>query len=225
MSDPGEALIEAPRDMEESGFTPILRALMHSVPGLLAVVFVDADGECVDYCSALPPFDAKVIAAHMLVVAADVRRRTRAQSGEPWSVHVHGSARDVLVRRISDDYALVVVARSTGRTSLLHESVELAVRELRIEGGVKAPPWEPSPERIHVEVRRSIAGWSYAPRAYWYHGDRIAITDVLGRWTEVAPASGGGDPPRRLVCFLVRTETGRELTLIHDAERDAWNRR
>ena len=37
------------------------------MPAGLAVAFVDLEGECVDYCSAVDPFDAKVAAAQLLV--------------------------------------------------------------------------------------------------------------------------------------------------------------
>lgn len=227
MTTPNDAFVESPRDMEESGFTPILRALVRSVPGVLAAVFVDAEGECIDYCSALPPFDAKVIAAQMLVVTMNVRDRVRARGGELWFLHIHCGACDVLVRRIADDYALVLVTQSTGLHSLLEESVELAVRALRAESGLRGPAWEPPPTpRVHVEVRRSTASWSYAPSAYWHRGERIRITDVLGRWIEIEDKRDGEarSSGRQLVCFLVRNERGHELTLAHDPERDVWER-
>src|SRR4051812_38568136 len=56
---------EAARDQGESAFTPILRRCFQDVPRLLAAVFVDAEGECIDYVSAIDPFEAKVAAAHM----------------------------------------------------------------------------------------------------------------------------------------------------------------
>jgi len=215
-----ESTPESPRDMEESAFTPILRGLMRTVPGITAVVFVDGQGECIDYCSALPPFDAKVIAAHMLVVTMSARETSVARAGEPWFVHVHGSERDVLVRRLGDDYALVVVSGSNTLTPLLQESVERAVRELRVEGGMRAPAWEPPTERVRVEVRHSTTGWAYAPKAYWHRGDRVLVT-VVGRWIE-SDASVADDPARDAVCFMVRTEAGQDLTLVHRVTDDVW---
>lgn len=219
---PDEAA-ESPRDMEESAFTPILRTLLRSVPEIDAVVFVDGEGECIDYCSTLAPFDAKVIAAQMLVVTMGVRETSMARAGEPWFVHVHGSERDVLVRRLGDDYAIVVVSGSTGLSSLLEESVERAVRELRIEGGMRAPGWEPRSDRIRVEIRLSTTGWAYAPKAYWHRGDRVLVT-VVGRWVEQDPPIDG-EPPRDAVCFMVRTDKGQDLTLVHLVTEDRWELR
>lgn len=225
MSEGGAGPVESPRDLDESSFTPILRAVLYAVPGVLAVVFVDREGECVDYCSSLPPFDAKVIAAHMLIVTSELRERS-ARAGEPWYLHVHGSERDIVVRRISDDYLLVVVTRPSGVSSLLTETMELAVRELRIESGEVTPLWEPAPDsRVRVELRVSTTGWAYAPSAFWHLGDRTRVSDVLGRWIEQEQALRPGDPPIEIVCFMVRTEHGQELTLVHRVDEDSWERR
>lgn len=226
MSDEGIAPIESPRDLDESSFTPILRAVMHAVPGALAVVFVDREGECIDYCSVLPPFDAKVIAAHMLIVTSEVREAAGARAGEPWAMHVHASERDIVVRRITDDYLLVVVTRPIGVSSLVTETMEVAVRQLRRESGEAAPRWEPPPdERVRVEVRVSPTGWAYAPSAFCHLGERTIVTDVLGRWVEHEQRALPEDPPIELVCFMVRTEHGQELTLVHRIDEDTWEKR
>lgn len=217
-----EAVRESLRDMEESAFTPILRSLLGSTPGIQAVVFVDGQGECIDYCSMLPPFDAKVIAATMQVALTHVRSTSWARAGEPWFLHVHGDERDMLVRRVGDEYAIVVVTRSTGLSSLLEESVERAVRELRVEGGMSAPAWEPRTDRIRVEIRLSTTGWAYAPKAYWVKGNRVPIADVIGRWVET---EGSTDGSKDAICFMVRTEKGHELTLVHLVSEDSWELR
>lgn len=218
------AAIEQPRDMEETAFTPILRGLVRAVPGTLAAVFVDREGECIDYCSALPPFDAKVTAAHLIIIACEVRDRSE-RGGEPWWIHVHGSERDLVLRRIHEDYALVVATRAIGVSSLLIESIEHAVRELRFESGIGPPLWEPTADRVRVEVRLSTVGWAYAPKAFWQRGERTPIDAVLGRWLEDEPGVTPSDPPRQAVCFLVRAQNGEELTLVHWSEEDAWERR
>lgn len=217
-----EAVRESLRDMEESAFTPILRALLGSTPGIQAVVFVDGQGECIDYCSMLPPFDAKVIAATMQVALTNVRATGLVHAGEPWFLHVHGEERDMLVRRVGDEYAIVVVTRSTGLSSLLEASVERAVRELRVEGAMSAPRWEPRTDRIRVEIRLSTTGWAYAPKAYWIKGNRVPIADVIGRWVETEASTDGS---KDAICFLVRTEKGQELTLVHLVSEDSWELR
>lgn len=223
--DQADAPVESPRDMAESAFTATLRALLHSVPGMLAVIFVDREGECIDYCATISPYDAKVIAAHMIIIVGEARERGLERGGEPWWIHVHGTERDLVVRRFGDDYALVVATRPSGISSMLSENIELAVRELRYESGIEPPIWEPTPDRVRVEVRLSTTGWAYAPKAYWHRGDRTMITDVLGRWVESEPGIRPSDPERQAICFMVRSSSGEELTLVHWVEEDVWERR
>ena len=76
------------------------------------------------------------------------------------------------------------------------------------------------PSRGRLEVRHSTTGWAYAPKAYWHRGDRVLVT-VLGRWIE-SDASVADDPARDAVCFMVRTEAGQDLTLVHRVTDDVW---
>ena len=65
---------EAERDQMESAFTPILRQGVERIaPSVLALAFVDHEGECIDYVSSLDPFEAKVCAAHALVLVDGLR--------------------------------------------------------------------------------------------------------------------------------------------------------
>lgn len=217
MNTPGRVLTEAPlvdseespRDIEESAFTPILRALMQSDPSLRVAVFLDAEGECVDYVSLVDPFDAKVFAAQMLVVMMQLRGKS---GGEPRSMHVHTNQHDLLVRRIGDGYALFIAFDGPVISEALRESMDLAVRALREEGGIERPHWEPALGSVHVELRESTAGWSYAPVAFWTEGERVAVSDVLGRWRTEHDG----------LCFLIRTASGREMVLEHRLCEELW---
>ena len=208
---------ESPRDQTESAFTPILRRLLHRTTGVLAVCFVDDEGETVDYCAALPPYDVKVNGAQMRVVMGNLGPRMQhAGGGESWLLHVSAGGRDLLARRLSDEYMLIVLTKPRGITRRLLAGVEQTVGELRREAGIPVPHWEPAVFTIGVEVREAI-GWPYAPAAFLDEGRRVVIADVLGRWTE-------GTGPRARVCFRVRTDDGEELTLVHDREIDRWER-
>ncbi|HEY8429326.1 MAG TPA: hypothetical protein VIL20_13160 [Sandaracinaceae bacterium] len=209
---------EAPRDQSESAFTPILRRLLHRTTGVLAVCFVDDEGECVDYCAALPPYDVKVSGAHLRVIMAEISRRVRRMGGgQSWLLHVSGTERDLVGRRISEEYVLAVVTKPRALTRRLLGGIEQAVAELRREAGIPVPSWEPVVDAVRVEVRTAI-GWSYAPAAFHDAGHRVEISAVLGRWME-----GAGGSAR--VCFRVRTAEGEELTLVHDRALDRWERR
>src|SRR5690606_15449959 len=88
---------ESPRDQAESAFTPILRRLLHRTTGVLAVCFVDDEGETVDYCAALAPYDVKVTGAHIRVIMGELGDRLkRAGAGESWLLHVGSEGRELL---------------------------------------------------------------------------------------------------------------------------------
>lgn len=209
---------EATRDQVESAFTPVLRRLRESIPSVLAAVFVDVQGECIDYASELDPYDAKVNAAHMLMVM-DALRRTREKvgAGEPTVLEIFADERDLWVQRIGDEYVAVVVLAPGYDRAELRAALSRACGEFRQEVGLDPPPWDGGGARLSVRVRASPAGWRYAPEDYSADGLRVVITDVLGRWTE--PSDGDRT---ELVCFRVRTDDGRELTLVHDPEVDGW---
>lgn len=212
---------EWPRDLAESAFTSALRSLLNAVPGVLAVVFVDSEGECVDYCSTLPPFEAKVAGAHMSVVVAELRVDGGSAQGEPAFLHIHASERDLVARRIDDGYTLVLVTGASGLTSMLRDAIEITVDRLRAEAGLMSPVWEPGLLPIRVEARLSTVGWAYAPRRFWRQGQLVNIDDVLGRWVEEADHADDATE----VCFLVRTADGQETTLVHRPDEDVWSER
>lgn len=210
---------EATRDQEESSFTPVLRRVWASSPGVLAAVFVDEEGECVDYCSTLVPFEAKVAGAHLRIVV-DVAQEAvpRLGGGEMHALEVYGARRDMILRRVDEHYLLVVLAEEGAIDARVRDQVEAAVADLRHEAGVEVPVWDPQSVPLQVELRHAV-GWEYAPAAFIERGRRIRVADVLGMWTESGGAAGGA-----LSCFRVRTEAGVELTLAHDMNRDRWMR-
>lgn len=210
---------EQTRDQAESAFTPLLRWLWSRSPDILGVVFVDQEGECVDYCASMAPFEAKVAGAHMRVVATHVSEALATLGGgELHSVEIYGAERELIVRRLDECYLVAVVVSAGGVNHGLMDATERAVAALRDEAGVPPPPWEPHAGPIEVELRAAI-GWPYAPAAFRQGGGRTPIVAVLGRWFEPGGAVGG-----ELVCFRVRSSDGTELTLAHDISQDRWLR-
>jgi predicted regulator of Ras-like GTPase activity (Roadblock/LC7/MglB family) len=208
---------EAPRDQAESAFTAILRRLWDQLPSLQSAAFVDVEGECIDYISRLDPFEAKVAAAHMHMLLGIVARSfERLDFGRTFAIEIDAEAREFWVQRVAEDYVLVVLCTSGGDRSQRETAIVLACAEFRDEVGMQPPPWERSRRRLSVRVRPAT-GWTYAPETYSDGGVRVTITDVIGRWTEA-----GGLLGDELVCFRVRTEEGRELTLVHDPDGDGW---
>ena len=210
------ARTEAERDQSESAFTAILRRVFEAVPAVIAAVFVDLEGECIDYVAAIAPYDAKVSAAHMHLLLKRMREGLSPGRGETFGFQLVSSEREVWVRQFCEEYALVVLLGRGFDTSELRDAMAFAGREFREEVGLVAPPWE-AQERLSVRVRAS-AGWSYAPVGFSVGGARYRIAAVLGRWTEHARP---GEAPR--VCFRIRTQHGEELTLAHDEHTEAWS--
>jgi len=213
---PSRAAKEATRDMEDTAFTPMLRALIRNVPSVIAVAFVDYDGECIDYCStAISTYEAKVVGAHLLVVGMLVTQAHQT-GGAPILTHVVCKAREFFIRRVSDDYTLVVVTKRVAHQGETVAMIETTVSALRVEGEIDRPNFENERPTIFVDVRSSP--WGFAPTVLYDRGDRLEIVDVLGRWTE-------GAPPRERVGFLTRTERGDELVLLCDPLTSKWERR
>jgi hypothetical protein len=209
---------EASREELETTFTPMLRRAWDLIPDATMLAFVDQEGECIDYVSAIDAFEAKVLAAHAFTLLHQICYRAgRLSLQSPYLLEIAADERMLCVRRLTEEYVVVTsVPKEVDRATLEGALSELA-REFRSEAGLPAPPWDS--RGLQVTVRDAV-GWAYAPEAYTDSGTQITIADVLGRWTE--PTGVGDD---EVVCFRVRTETGREITLVHDPASDGWRTR
>lgn len=208
---------EAARDQDASAFTPILRRVWSSTPSVLAAAFADMLGECIDYVSSLEPFDAKVSAAHALIVTSRLMESAeKLGGGAPVLLEIAADNREIWARRVTDEYVLVVVTEAAADRVVVRQAITRAVRELRDEAGASTPVWDTATGGLTVEVRSAV-GWAYAPAAYHDGKARVGIAAVMGRWLEAAD-----DSDARRVCFRVRNERNEELTLVHDPDTDAW---
>ncbi len=216
------------RDLESSSFTIPLRALRER-RGVLAAVFVDGMGECVDYVASMDPYEAKVQGAHWLAILSDVEYALRASHGAIQSMHVVGKSREIVLREVGEGYKLVLVIRAGSIDRVLLESIEQTVVALRGESGLddagvevarghlSDPVARPSmmfSTRTRVDVvTREAPVWGYAPANVLTGGPASRIIAVLGRWEE-----------EDLVGFRVRVDTGEELTLLHEVTSARWYR-
>lgn len=232
---PSKIPTEAPRDQEESAFTSILRRLFEEISGALAVVFVDDEGECVDYASALSPYDAKVNGAVLRLLADTASRELLESHGPVSMIQVIGHKRELTTRQVGEGYMLGVTATPKTAPHALLIEVERAVRQLRREASIPSPrdetfreapldeaferpflPVERSGDEVAVQVRiRRAIGWDYAPASFVEDGMETTVAHVLGRWAE-------GEGNARRLCFRVRTSGGIELTLVDDRAAKQW---
>lgn len=210
---------EAPRDQAESSFTRIIREFLSADPRYLGCIFVDREGECVDYCSSVDTYELKVIGAQLQVVLANLRPHlARLVIGELESFYVSASDGDLLLRRVDAEYSLVLLTTAGGIDEhTLEEASDLA-RRLRDEAGLETAYFDSADGRLEVTLRESI-GYGYAPIAIRRAETVHVVSDVLGYFEEDGGIAGGP-----LDCFHIRLEDGREFLLVRDAEHDRWYR-
>jgi hypothetical protein len=217
--EPAREPLTLKRDRPESTFAVILRGFIEVHPALHAIVFVDRDGECVDYATSLEPFDAQLIGAQLAQVTLElVRSVPRWGAGALVLWVLEAGEREFVVRRVSEEHAVVAALARGGVNARLLRSMSALAEALRREGALAAAGWEPWGERFAVELRRSAGGWGYAPSAIDQAGGRQPV-EVLGRWVERGAISA-----QEIVCFRVRCGP-EELTLVYDRSLDCWTRR
>jgi predicted regulator of Ras-like GTPase activity (Roadblock/LC7/MglB family) len=207
------------RDRPATSFASLLEGLHHAHDGVLAAVFVDQEGECVDYCSVLDPYDALVAAATWLTVTVQlVGASERIGSGALLQWVFEGVRGDVIARRVTREHALIVLLEAQSVSGRLLSAMNALAEALRKEAGDLTPAWDPEHVPLVVELREA-QGWGYAPVQVRQGNTVLVVDDVLGRWTE-----RGAISPVDLVCFRIRS-AGSELTLVHDPWLGRWHRR
>ena len=216
---PSQTLRSLRRDRPPTAFATLLEGLYRAHEGILAAVFVDDQGECIDYCTVLDPYEALVSAATWLTVTSELTRvAERVGAGALLQWIFEGERGDVIARRVTPEHVLVVMLAESGLSGRLLSAMGALAEALRQEASAPAPPWDPEHEPLDVEVRQA-QGWDYAP-VQVRQGERVwSVGDVLGRWTE-----RGAISPVDLICFRVRIDD-HELTLVHDPWLQRWHRR
>jgi predicted regulator of Ras-like GTPase activity (Roadblock/LC7/MglB family) len=207
------------RDRPDSAFSFILNRFVEVHDEVLAAVVVDGDGECVDYATVIDPYDAKVFGAALLGTTAEITAAARRMgAGSPIQWVVEATKYDLLVRRLSDDFALVVVLTSHGLNAHVLSAMNALSDAVRYEAGVVAANWDPSSVPFRVQTRLGPQG-EELPATVYDGGVAQAVQAVLARWTERGVISAADR-----VCFRVRVAKG-ELTLVFEPVLKQWHRR
>lgn len=207
------------RDRPESPFGKLLSRFLHVHAAALCAVFVDHDGECIDYATRVDPFEAQVGAAQLMLLSSQLSpclRRTGAGGLILWVLETE--KRDFVVRRVTDEHAVVVALVAGGVSARVLRAMAALAEVLRREGGLAVAAWDPWGEPFEVTVRTS-PGFGYAPAMLSAADGAPREVEVLGRWHE-----GGSISSQEVVCFRVRCGPD-EFTLVHDPALDRWVRR
>lgn len=207
------------RDRPASPFSEVLGKFIDIHASTLLAVFVDGEGECVDYASRLDPFEALLMGAQILPLTLDLAARVRKLgAGTLVSWMVEAGARDLVIRRVTDDHTVIVALCAGAVSARLLRAMSALAEALRREAGFEVPAWDPWGEDFQVETRPA-AGWGYAPWRLTAPDGSSQVIEVLGRWTERGSISA-----QDVVCFRVRCGAD-ELTIAHDRSLDRWHRR
>ncbi len=96
-----------------SAFAEILAELVGDIPGALGAIFLDWDGEAVDQFSHIPVFDILLVGAHWGIVLRHVQDLVGKHSwGETQLVVLNGPETDILIKPITDEYAVVLTMKA-----------------------------------------------------------------------------------------------------------------
>jgi len=120
----------------KSGFFPILESLVSEVKGAEAAIFSDAEGESIEFCGDMDPYDIKVIGAYATILMSQLRTR---HNSNPYSLIISCSKRTLVLRKM-ETYILTLVLRRRTYTAGLEEAVDRAAELFIKEAGIKAQP-------------------------------------------------------------------------------------
>jgi predicted regulator of Ras-like GTPase activity (Roadblock/LC7/MglB family) len=198
------------RELDVTGFTEPLEALVHELPEAVSATFIDEEGEAVDLATRVEPFEARVAGA-LLALPLHVARRfaRRVGSGEVRGLWLIGETRSALTARVGEGLDLVLVIEGTVARGRVCEALAEAAASLRFEAGLAGG----EAERFAVEAVVMSSG-SVRPVAVIERGVRHEVREVLGVLQEDTSLH-----------VLVRTEGQREMLLQYDAETGRWRRR
>jgi len=190
------------RDQATSTFTHILERLLAVTPGAQGAALVDFEGETVDYAGQLDAFELKITAAHWSIVLSETADATQVGPIERLTVRALGRAYHV--RRLEENYAVVLVLHPRAAFAVSERAMQEAIAALSTEAG-----W-PSPRSggrwFWVEVESEHHGRAVRPRRLKV-GGRFQPIEVLGALVGLAPRERG---------FRVRLPSGAEMMLVRE---------
>jgi hypothetical protein len=207
------------RDRPATPFSEILSAFLRAHPSVVGAVFVDNEGECIDYATIRDPYEALIFGASLVPASSQLlQSAARLGSGAPILWLLEAERFDAVVRRVSDEHLAVLWLEADSISAKVLQALAPLAEMLRREAGFAAPAWDPEREPLRVETRPA-AGWGYAPWTVRFPDQPARELEVLGRWSEHGSISA-----LESVCFLVRCG-GEELTLVHERALNRWYRR
>lgn len=199
-----------PRGMFETGFTPILESLVRSVDEALCAVFIDGEGETIDFATRIDPFDARVLGAELaLPLARTAGLADLTALGTVLELRVLAAGRCIVARHVTDRCFLILATGSPTLRAKVAEQCAMAAQALCVEAGEPLPAALSILRAVELVEREGDA----FPTAFSDGGVRRRVQAVLG-------VERRDDQS----LFLVRTDEGEEVLVEHDRRRQRWRR-
>lgn len=199
-----------PRGVEITGFTPILEGLVYEVDEALCAVFIDGEGETIDFATRIDPFEARILAAEMaLPLASTLQLAELTNLGTILELRVQTSARSLLARHVTDRCFLVLGLANPTLRAWAAERCAMAAQALCVEAGQPLSGALSVLRAVELVEREGDA----FPTAFVDGGIRRRVSAVLGVERH---------PDRSL--YLVRTDEGEEVLVEHDHGQRLWRR-
>ncbi|MFH1438465.1 MAG: roadblock/LC7 domain-containing protein [Pseudomonadota bacterium] len=118
---------------DKSTFFTILETLVSDVPGAIASMFCDEEGESIEYCGSLDTYDIKIAGAYSAII---IRQLKTAHSPDTNFVEVTCHQRTLFVQQI-EHYFLVLILERRSFSGNLEDAIEKAVAKFTEEAGLK----------------------------------------------------------------------------------------
>jgi hypothetical protein len=188
-----------PRDQAPSPFTAILERLVMATPSARGAALVDFEGETVDYAGHLEPFELKVAAATWQIAVSEVGATSFATFTQ---IVVRAARSSFVVRRVTDQYALVLVLHARAAFAVSTRALSEAETALSTEAGwsrKNRPSW------FTVSVRTEMSA-EHRP-ASMLIADAWHPVEVMGSLVGLNERERG---------YRVRLPSGAELMLIRE---------
>ena len=122
------------RDMNRTVFADILKGIDLVCPGFEAAVFYDSEGETIDYFSYLDPFDTRLLAAHLGVVASCAGRNIKKiKWGDIKFIEISAYDKDSITVFMGDDLFISVFVKSGYLDRAIHRKIHDVILKLKKE--------------------------------------------------------------------------------------------
>jgi len=119
---------------QKTGFYPILETLIREVQGARAAIFSDGEGESIEFCGDMDPYDIKVIGAYAAIILDQLSGRP---DRAPELLVISCRRLTLCLRRV-ETYTLTLVLRRRTFAAGMDDAIERAVRKFIMEAGIES---------------------------------------------------------------------------------------